>query len=191
MKAAVCAAYGGPDVVRVLEIPAPVAKPNEVLIRVRATTVATGDARVRGSRFPSGFWLPARLFLGLTRPRKPILGTELAGVVQAVGSNVTRYRAGDKVFAFSGAGMGCHAELKSMPEDGAIALMPAGFTFRGGRRDFVRRYDGALFSARCRPRATRRTAPGQRCFRRRRDGCRAVGQTLRSACYRRLLGRQC
>ncbi len=129
MKAAVCAAYGGPDVVRVLEIPAPVAKPNEVLIRVRATTVATGDARVRGSRFPSGFWLPARLFLGLTRPRKPILGTELAGVVQAVGSNVTRYRAGDKVFAFSGAGMGCHAELKSMPEDGAIALMPTGFTF--------------------------------------------------------------
>lgn len=129
MKAALCTAYGGPDVVQVRDIPAPVAKPNEVLIRVHATTVASGDARVRGARFPRGFWLPARLFLGLTRPRKPILGTELAGVVEAVGAGVTRYRPGDRVFAFSGAGMGCHAELKAMPEDGAIAAMPAGFTF--------------------------------------------------------------
>jgi NADPH:quinone reductase-like Zn-dependent oxidoreductase len=129
MRAAVCTAYGGPDVVQVLEIPTPVPKPNEVLIRVAATTVSTADARIRGSRFPSGFWLPARLFLGLTRPRKPMLGTELAGVVEAVGANVTRYRPGDMVFAFSGAGMGCHAEFKSLPEDGAIALKPAGFTF--------------------------------------------------------------
>ena len=129
MKAAVCTAYGEPDVVHVLEVAAPVAKPNEVLIRVRATTVSSGDARIRGSRFPSGFWLPARLIFGLTRPRKPILGTELGGVVEAIGSKVTRYRPGDRVFAFSGAGMGCHAELKTMPADGAMALMPAGFTF--------------------------------------------------------------
>lgn len=129
MKAAVCMAYGGPEVVQVRDIPAPAAKPHEILIRVYATTVSSGDARVRGSRFPSGFWLPGRVFLGLTRPRQPILGTELAGIVEAAGSRVTRYRAGDRVFAFSGAGMGCHAELKTMPEDGAIALMPAGFTF--------------------------------------------------------------
>ena len=129
MKAAVCTAYGGPNVVRVLEYPAPAAKPNEVLIRVHATTVSSADARIRAARFPPGFWLPARLFLGLTGPRKPVLGTELAGVIDAVGSSVTRYRPGDRVFAFSGAGMGCHAELKTMPEDGAIALMPAGFTF--------------------------------------------------------------
>lgn len=129
MKAAVCTAYGGPDVVQVREIPAPTAKANEVLIRVHATTVASGDARVRASRFPSGFWLLGRLFLGLTRPRKPILGTELAGIVEAVGAGVTRFCPGDRVFAFSGAGMGCHAELKSFPETGAIAMMPAGFTF--------------------------------------------------------------
>ena len=129
MKAAVCAAYGGPDVVQVREIPAPLAKPGEIVIRVLATTVSSADARVRGARFPAGFALPARLFLGLTRPRTPILGTELAGVVEAVGTKVTRYRPGDKVFAFSGVGMGCHAEFKAMPEDGPIAPMPAGFTF--------------------------------------------------------------
>ena len=129
MRAAVCTAYGGPDVVRVLDVPAPVAKPDEVLIRVHATTVASGDARVRGARFPAGFGLLARLFLGLTRPRQPILGTELAGIVEAVGASVKRYRPGDAVFAFSGIGMGCHAELKAMPEDGAIAPLPAGFTF--------------------------------------------------------------
>ncbi len=129
MKAAVCKAYGGPDVAQLLDVPDPVAKSGEVLIRVVASTVSSGDARVRGARFPSGFSLLARLFLGLTRPRKQILGMEIAGVVDAVGSNVTRYRSGDKVFAFSGASMGCHAELKAMPEDGAMALMPAGFTF--------------------------------------------------------------
>lgn len=129
MKAAVCTAYGGPEVVRVREVPDPIAKPNEVLVRILATTVASGDARIRGSRFPAGFWLPARLVFGLRRPRKPVLGTELAGVVDAVGASVTRYRTGDKVFAFSGAGFGCHAEFKAMPEDGAIALIPAGFTF--------------------------------------------------------------
>lgn len=129
MKAAICTAYGPPDVVQVCEIPMPTVKSNDVLIRVFATTVASGDARVRGSRFPAGFWLPARLFLGLTRPRNQILGTELAGVVEAVGADVTQYRPGEHVFAFSGAGMGCHVEYKAMAEDGAMALMPAGFTF--------------------------------------------------------------
>lgn len=129
MKAAVCKAYGGPDVVQLADVPDPVANPNEVLIRVVATTVSSGDARVRGARFPSGFSLLARLFFGLTAPRKQILGTELAGVVEAIGANVTRYRPGDQVFAFSGAGMGCHAELKVVPENGVMALMPADVTF--------------------------------------------------------------
>jgi NADPH:quinone reductase-like Zn-dependent oxidoreductase len=128
MKAAVCTAYGEPGVVRVREVPTPSVGPNEILIRIGATTVSSADARIRASRFPSGLWLPARLFLGLTRPRKPILGTEMAGVIEAIGASVTRYRPGDRVFAFSGAGMGCHAEFKTMPEDGPVARMPAGFT---------------------------------------------------------------
>ena len=129
MKAAICQSYGPPEVVQISDVPTPAPKPNEVLIRVRATTVSSGDARIRGARFPRGFAIPARLFLGLTRPRKPILGTELAGVIDAVGAAVTRYRPGDKVFAFSGIGMGCHATFTAMREDAAIALIPAGFTF--------------------------------------------------------------
>jgi NADPH:quinone reductase-like Zn-dependent oxidoreductase len=129
MKAAVCRVYGGPDVVEVRDVPAPVAKPDEILIRIFASTVSSGDARMRGARFPKGFGLLGRFFLGLTGPRTPILGTELAGVVEAVGTQVMRYRPGDKVFAFTGIGMGCHAELKAMHEVGPIAKIPAGFTF--------------------------------------------------------------
>jgi NADPH:quinone reductase-like Zn-dependent oxidoreductase len=129
MKAAICEAYGGPEVVRVREVARPVAKANEVLIRVHATTVSSGDARMRASRFPGGFWLPARLMLGLTRPRQPILGTELAGVIEAVGADVTRFRVGEAVFAFSGARFGGHAEFKTMKEDAALALKPTGLSF--------------------------------------------------------------
>lgn len=129
MKAAICTAYGGPDVVRLQDIPAPIPKPNEVLIRIHASTVSSGDARVRAARFPAGFGVLARLFLGFSRPRRPILGTELAGTVDAVGAHVTRYRPGDRVLAFSGIGMGCHAEVKCMPQDGPMALLPAGLAF--------------------------------------------------------------
>ncbi|NOU07896.1 MAG: NAD(P)-dependent alcohol dehydrogenase [Hyphomicrobiaceae bacterium] len=129
MKAAVCTAYGAPEVVRVVDVPAPVAGPNDVLIRIHAATLSSGDARIRGANFPPGFSIPARLFLGLTRPRNPVLGTELAGLVEAVGQNVTRFQKGDRVFAFPGVAMGCHAELKVMPHDGAIALMPPDFSF--------------------------------------------------------------
>lgn len=129
MKAAVCTAYGPPDVVRVLELPDPVPKPNEVLVRVCATTVSSGDARVRGAYFPPGFTVPARLIFGLRRPRQKILGTEFAGVVEVVGTSVTRFKPGDRVFSFSGSNMGCHCELKTVPETGLIASIPAGFTF--------------------------------------------------------------
>jgi NADPH:quinone reductase-like Zn-dependent oxidoreductase len=129
MRAAVCKAYGRPDVVDLREVEAPVPNHNEVLIRVRATTVTSADSRVRGSNFPGGFWLLARLALGLTRPRQPILGMEVAGVVEAVGARVTRYRPGDAVFALSGFSFGCHAELKTLREDAALAPKPADFTF--------------------------------------------------------------
>lgn len=129
MKAAICTAYGSPDVVRILEVPDPVPKPNEVLIRVCATTVSSADARIRGSDFPSGFTLPARLVFGMRQPRKKILGTELAGVVEFAGTNVTRFISGDRVFFFSDSNMGCHCELKTVPEAGLVARIPAGFTF--------------------------------------------------------------
>lgn len=129
MKAAMCKRYGGPEVISIREVPTPQPKPGEVLIRIVATTVSSGDARIRGARFPAGFALPARLALGLRGPRKPILGTECAGVIESVGDGVTRFRNGDEVFAFPGIGMGCHAEFRTMPENGAIAMKPAGFSF--------------------------------------------------------------
>lgn len=129
MKAAFATAYGAPEVVQLRDAPDPAPKANEVLIRVHATTVSSGDARLRGARFPSGFGGIARLIFGVTRPRQPILGTELSGIVESVGTVVTRFRPGDRVFAFAGAGMGCHAELRCLPETGAIAAVPHGFSF--------------------------------------------------------------
>jgi NADPH:quinone reductase-like Zn-dependent oxidoreductase len=129
MRAAVCRGYGAPDVVDVRDVATATAGPDDVLIRVVATSVSSGDARIRGSHFPPGFWFLARTFLGLTRPRQPILGTELSGVVEAVGKAVTRFKPGDRVFAFSCIGMGCHAAFKVMRETGPIQLMPAGASF--------------------------------------------------------------
>src|SRR5690606_8390229 len=95
MKAAVQTAYGGPEVVVIRDIAKPLPKDNEVLVRIAATTVTSGDARLRAFRVPAAFWLPARLFLGIIRPRKAVLGSEFAGEVEAVGPGVRRFKAGD------------------------------------------------------------------------------------------------
>jgi NADPH:quinone reductase-like Zn-dependent oxidoreductase len=78
---------------------------------------------------PAGFGLVARLVFGVSRPRQPILGTELASEIEAVGKDVRRFKVGDQVFAFSGAGMGCYAEYKCMPAEGAVALKPPNLTY--------------------------------------------------------------
>jgi NADPH:quinone reductase-like Zn-dependent oxidoreductase len=116
-------------VVELQEVPKPRPKDNELLIRIHATTVTSGDWRTRSLAMPLGFGLVGRLVFGVVRPRQPILGTELAGEIESVGKDVTKFRAGDHVFAFSGAGMGCHAEYKCVPEDGAVALKPANLAY--------------------------------------------------------------
>lgn len=125
MQAAVYHRYGPPSVVTLSEVPKPAPAPNEVLIRIHATTVSTGDWRARSLRMPPGFSLLGRLVFGLLGPRQPILGTELSGVIEAVGSSVTKFKAGDEVFAFPGEAYGCHAEYRTMGEDGPIAPKPA------------------------------------------------------------------
>jgi len=125
MKAIVYHRYGAPGVVALAEVPKPTPKDREVLIRIHATTVTTGDWRARSLEMPPGFGLLARLVFGVFGPRKPILGTEMAGEIEAIGKAVTRFKVGDKVFAFAGASYGCHAEYRTMAEDGLIALMPA------------------------------------------------------------------
>lgn len=129
MKAVVYERYGPPEVLRFAEVAKPTPKANEVLIRIHATTVTSGDRRVRCLDVPAGFGLIVRLALGISKPRRPVLGSELAGVVEAVGKDVGGFAIGDPVFAFSDFGMGCHAEYKCMVHDGAVVRKPTGLTF--------------------------------------------------------------
>ena len=129
MKAAIYTTYGPPDVVQIQEVPKPSPRENEILIKTHASTVTSGDWRARSLELPTGFGLVGRLVFGLLKPSQTILGTELAGVVEATGPSVNKFKVGDKVFAFSGAKMGCHAEYKCMPEDGPVVLMPENLTF--------------------------------------------------------------
>jgi NADPH:quinone reductase-like Zn-dependent oxidoreductase len=129
MKAIVYERYGPPEVLELKEIPKPIPRDNEVLIKIRATTVTSGDWRVRSLDMPTGFGLISRLMFGISRPRQTIPGTELAGDLESVGKNVRKFKVGDPVFAFSGAGMGCYAEYKCMPEDGPVVRKTANMTY--------------------------------------------------------------
>lgn len=129
MRAIVSTGYGSPDVLELREIEKLTPKADEILIRVLATTVTTADWRVRSLQMPPGFGPMARLVFGITGPRQPILGTELAGEVESIGNEVTRFSPGDAVFAFGGAGMGCHVEYRTMRESGSVAHKPANLSF--------------------------------------------------------------
>jgi len=124
MRAAVRHRYGPPEVVRIEEAAAPPVGERDVLVRVRATTVNRTDCGFR-----SGKPFVTRFFVGLTGPRQKIMGTEFAGVVEAVGSGVRSFGVGDRVFGFREWKFGAHAELLSIPEDDAIAPMPDGYSF--------------------------------------------------------------
>ena len=129
MKAVVVERYGPPEVLQLKEVAKPVPKDNEILVRIRATTVNSGDARVRALRVPRGLGLPTRLRLGLFRPRQPVLGFELAGEIEAVGATVTKFRSDDRVIGSAGFAFGCHAEYKCLPDDAAVALIPDSLSF--------------------------------------------------------------
>jgi len=124
MKAAVHTRYGRPDVVRISEVGKPTPKDNEVLVKVHATTVNRTDCACRAAK---PFFM--RFFTGLTRPRATVLGNEFAGVVEAVGSGVTAFELGDRVFGYNEGPFGAHAEYLSIPADGSLATMPANVTY--------------------------------------------------------------
>jgi NADPH:quinone reductase-like Zn-dependent oxidoreductase len=129
MKAAVCTRYGPPEVVQIQEVPKPVPADTEVLVQAAATTVNSGDARVRAIRVPRGMGPLVRLQFGLTKPRQPIFGFDTAGRIEAVGSAVTRFRPGDRVVASRDFALGCHAEYVAVAEDGAVAAIPDDWSY--------------------------------------------------------------
>jgi NADPH:quinone reductase-like Zn-dependent oxidoreductase len=129
VKALTHKTFGSPDVLEFEEIPKPAPRAHELLIKVHATTVTSGDWRARTRKVPRGFGLMAKLVFGFSKPRQPILGSELSGEIEAVGVAVRKFKVGDQVFAFSGASMGCDVEYKCVPEDGAVAIKPTNLTY--------------------------------------------------------------
>lgn len=129
MKAAVYRRFGSPDVVSLEEIPAPKPGPEEVLIRVIASTVSAADHRARSRDVPKGLGLLAGVGVGFFRPRHRVLGMDAAGVVDAVGEKVTRFAPGDEVIAMLGAQFGGHAEYARIAQDGPITAKPANLGF--------------------------------------------------------------
>lgn len=124
MKAVVYTQYGPPEVVQLAEIPKPVPKDNEVLIKVHATTVNRTDCGFRSAEY-----FIVRFFSGLLRPKNQVLGNEFAGEIEAVGKNVTTFKPGDEVFGYNDENFGAHAEYMVMREQGAITTMPATMTY--------------------------------------------------------------
>jgi NADPH:quinone reductase-like Zn-dependent oxidoreductase len=134
MKAVVYTQYGPPKVLTSVEVEKPQPRDDEILIKIHAATVTSGDVRLRGSDFPPLFWLPARLIFGLFRPNKTILGHELAGTVEAIGKNVSRFQAGDAVFGTTTMlKTGSYAQYICVPEvwkSGVVETKPKNLSFQ-------------------------------------------------------------
>ncbi|MHA2395645.1 MAG: NAD(P)-dependent alcohol dehydrogenase [Candidatus Thorarchaeota archaeon] len=130
MKVMVTTKYGPPEVLQIRERDKPTPLANEVLIKIHATTVSKGDIRMRSFDVPRSQWLIAGLFLGFRKPKKDVLGMELAGEIEAVGSDVTKFKIGDKVYGSTlWAGLGGYAEYKCMPEDDVLAVKPESMSY--------------------------------------------------------------
>lgn len=133
MKAIICTKYGPPEVLKMKEVEKPAPKDDEVLIKIFATAVTASDIFIRGSQIPIQFWIPMRIMLGLTKPRKSIIGLVLAGKIESVGKNVKRFKLGDQVYGLTGFGLGAYAEYKCMKETdstyGCLALKPNNLSY--------------------------------------------------------------
>jgi NADPH:quinone reductase-like Zn-dependent oxidoreductase len=156
MRAVHCTRYGPPEVLELRQVPKLEPKAGEMLIRVHAAGVTLGDCEVRAFKMVSWVWVPARLMIGITSPRRPVLGMEVAGVVEAVGEGVTRFKAGDRVFGPTGFGMGAYADYVLVPEAGSLTLIPPALSYAEAAGIPTGGLNGLHFVRQCAPR------PGER-----------------------------
>lgn len=132
MRAAVWTQYGSPEGLQLAEVPKPVPKDNQLLIRIHATSVTAGDVELRALRVSTGLRLLVRLLMGLSKPRRKVLGQEFSGEVEAVGDQVRLFHEGDQLFGTTGFGFGAYAEYLCLPETGgggAVAIKPSNLSY--------------------------------------------------------------
>ncbi|HMO32873.1 MAG TPA: NAD(P)-dependent alcohol dehydrogenase [Lacibacter sp.] len=129
MKAVICRAYGPPDVLQLIQLPVPQPRDHELLVRVRASSVNSGDVRIRSLGVPPLARPFMRLALGWSRPRQPIPGIVFAGTVEQTGAKVTQFRPGDQVYGLRGIRMGAYADYLCVAQKSMVARMPANATF--------------------------------------------------------------
>lgn len=126
MQAICFSEYGAPDVLQLRTLDKPSPGDDEVLVRIHAATVTPGDCEIRCFKFPWWVWIPLRAYMGIFRPRRPVIGMEFSGEVESVGASVTRFQPGDAVFAGTGPRFGTYAEYRRHPASAAMAIKPAG-----------------------------------------------------------------
>ena len=134
MRAYICPGYGPPEVLRLTEVARPTPAADEVCIKVHATAVTASDIYIRSSQLPLRYRIPMRLMIGVTKPRRSIIGLVLAGEVESVGRSIRRFAPGDQVYGLTCFGLGAYAEYKCMREtdsnrDGCLALKPQNLTY--------------------------------------------------------------
>ena len=136
MKAIVCTKYGPPEVLQLREVEKPAPKDDEVLVKIHATAVTASDIFIRSSQVPLRMLIPMRLMLGVTRPRKSIIGLVLAGEIESTGKNIKRFKTGDQVYGLTGFDLGAYAEYKCMKETdsthGCLATKPTNISYGRG-----------------------------------------------------------
>ncbi|MBS1560237.1 MAG: NAD(P)-dependent alcohol dehydrogenase [Bacteroidetes bacterium] len=129
MKAIVCTKYGPPEVLQIHEVATPIPKDDQILVKIVATAVNSGDVRVRSLDVKGIMRVAMQVVVGITRPRKSILGTVYAGIVEEVGKNVTRFNVGDKVFGMTGFAFGTYAEFIAVGQNSNVLEMPVNASF--------------------------------------------------------------
>jgi len=129
MKAVLWTKYGSPDLLNLGEVVKPIPKDDEVLVKIHASNVTPGDCEIRRFDMHVLFWFPVRIYMGLFKPKRPILGMELSGEIEAVGKNVNQFKVGDHVAAGTGMGLGAYAEYKCLKESAFMSPKPSNLSF--------------------------------------------------------------